>query len=52
MDFDVEREPDPLDVEFLETQIRREAALALNLGDGGNWSCFCWRTYSAPFRIA
>ena len=25
MDFVVERDPDPLDVEFLETQIRREA---------------------------
>ncbi len=29
MDFDVERDPDPLDVEFLETQIRREADLAM-----------------------
>ena len=33
MDFDVERDPDPLDVEFLETQIRREAISPMNLGD-------------------
>ena len=33
MDFDVERDPDPLDVEFLETQIRREAARTMGLGD-------------------
>jgi GNAT superfamily N-acetyltransferase len=33
MDFVVERDPDPLDVEFLELQIRREANLAMSLGD-------------------
>jgi GNAT superfamily N-acetyltransferase len=33
VDFHVERDPDPLDVEFLEDQIRREANLATGLGD-------------------
>ena len=33
MGFQVERNPDPLDVEFLEAQIRREAAAAMGLGD-------------------
>jgi GNAT superfamily N-acetyltransferase len=32
VDFHVEDEPDPLDVEFLEAQIRREAATAMGLG--------------------
>ena len=31
--FDVEDDPDPLDIEFLETQIRREASAAIGLGD-------------------
>lgn len=33
MEFHVEHDPDPLDVEFLETQIRREASAATGLGD-------------------
>ena len=33
MDFAVEDQPDPLDIEFLETQIRREASAAMGLGD-------------------
>ncbi len=33
MDLHVEDQPDPLDVEFLETQIRREASAAMGLGD-------------------
>lgn len=33
MRFQVEDDPDPLDVEFLETQIRREASAAMGLGD-------------------
>ncbi len=33
MDFLVEDDPDPRDIEFLETQIRREASAALGLGD-------------------
>ncbi len=33
MDFRVERDPDPLDVEFLETQIRREASATMGLGE-------------------
>ena len=33
MEFRVEDDPDPLDVEFLETQIRREASAAMELGD-------------------
>ena len=32
-EFDVEDQPDPIDIEFLETQIRREASAALGLGD-------------------
>ena len=33
MEFRVEDDPDPLDLEFLETQIRREASAATGLGD-------------------
>jgi GNAT superfamily N-acetyltransferase len=33
VDFHVEDHPDPLDIEFLETQIRREASSAMGLGD-------------------
>jgi GNAT superfamily N-acetyltransferase len=33
VEFQVEADPDPLDVEFLETQIRREASAAMGLGD-------------------
>ena len=33
MAFQVEDDPDPLDVEFLETQIRRDASAAMGLGD-------------------
>jgi GNAT superfamily N-acetyltransferase len=33
VDFHVERDPDPLDVGFLEQQIRHEADLAMGLGD-------------------
>ena len=33
MELRVEDNPDPLDVEFLETQIRREASVAMGLGD-------------------
>ena len=33
MEFHVEDAPDPLDVEFLEIQIRREASAAMGLGD-------------------
>ena len=33
MEFQVEHDPDPLDIEFLETQIRREASAAMGLGD-------------------
>ncbi len=33
MEFHVEDDPDPLEVEFLETQIRREASQAMGLGD-------------------
>ena len=33
MDLHVEDDPDPLEVEFLETQIRREASAAMGLGD-------------------
>ena len=33
MEFQVEDDPDPADVEFLEAQIRREASAAMGLGD-------------------
>ena len=33
MEFHVEDDPDPLDLGFLETQIRREASAAMGLGD-------------------
>ncbi len=33
MEFQVEDDPDPVDVEFLETQIRREASAVMGLGD-------------------
>ena len=33
MEFQVEDDPDPLDIGFLETQIRREASAAMELGD-------------------
>ena len=32
-EFHVEDQPDPLDIEVLETQIRREASAAMGLGD-------------------
>ena len=33
VDFHVEDDPDPLDIQFLEAQIRREASAATGLGD-------------------
>ena len=33
MEFQVEDDPDPLDIGFLETQIRGEASVAMGLGD-------------------
>ena len=33
MELHVEDDPDPLDIEFLEAQIRREASSAMGLGD-------------------
>jgi GNAT superfamily N-acetyltransferase len=33
VEFSVEDHPDPLDIEILETQIRREASAAMGLGD-------------------
>jgi GNAT superfamily N-acetyltransferase len=33
VDFEVEDDPDPLDVEFLEAQIRLEAAATMGLGE-------------------
>ena len=33
MELQVEDDPDPLDIGFLETQIRREASAAMGLGD-------------------
>lgn len=33
MDFEVENQPDPADLEALETHIRREASIAMGLGE-------------------
>ena len=33
VEFHVEDDPDPFDIQFLETQIRREASAAIGLGD-------------------
>ncbi len=40
VDFRVEDHPDPLDIEFLETQIRREASAALGLGEERDLAVF------------
>ena len=40
MDFRVEDDPDPVDIEFLETQIRREASAAMGLGDEAELAIF------------
>jgi GNAT superfamily N-acetyltransferase len=40
VEFDVENNPDPRDLEFLETQIRREASTAMGLGDEAELAIF------------
>ena len=40
MEFSVETDPDPRDLEFLETQIRREASAAMGLGDEAELAIF------------
>ena len=40
MEFRVEDDPDPLDIEFLETQIRREASAAMGLCDESDLAIF------------
>lgn len=40
MTFHVEDDPDPLDIEFLETQIRHEASAAMGLGDEAELAIF------------
>ena len=40
MEFQVEDDPDPLDIGFLETQIRREASAAMGLGDEAELAIF------------
>ena len=40
MEFNVEDQPDPRDIEFLETQIRREASAAMDLGDERDLAIF------------
>jgi GNAT superfamily N-acetyltransferase len=40
MEFTVETDPDPGDLEFLETQIRREASAATGLGDEAELAIF------------
>ena len=40
MEFHVEDHPDPLDIEVLETQIRREASAAMGLGDEADLAIF------------
>jgi GNAT superfamily N-acetyltransferase len=39
-EFHVEHHPDPLDIEVLETQIRREASAAMGLGDEADLAIF------------
>jgi GNAT superfamily N-acetyltransferase len=39
-EFHVENHPDPLDIEVLETQIRREASAAMGLGDEADLAIF------------
>ncbi len=40
MELCVENDPDPCDLEFLETQIRREASTAMGLGDEAELAIF------------
>ena len=40
MELEVENDPDPRDLEFLETQIRREASTAMGLGDEAELAIF------------
>jgi hypothetical protein len=40
VEFRVENDPDPLDIEFLETQIRHEASAAMGLGDEAELAIF------------
>jgi GNAT superfamily N-acetyltransferase len=40
VELDVEDNPDPRDLEFLETQIRREASTAMGLGDEAELAIF------------
>ena len=40
MEFHLEDHPDPLDIEFLETQIRSEASAAMELGDEAELAIF------------
>ena len=40
MEFQVEDDPDPLDIAFLETQIRREAAATMGLGEEAELAIF------------
>ncbi len=40
MELHVEDDPDPLDIAFLETQIRREASAAMRLGDEAELAIF------------
>ncbi len=40
MEFRVEDQPDPLDIEFLENQIRNESSAAMGLGDEAELAIF------------
>ena len=40
MEFEVEDNPDPFDLEFLEAQVRGEASAAMGLGDGAELAIF------------
>jgi GNAT superfamily N-acetyltransferase len=40
VEYQVEDNPEPLDIEFLETQIRREASAAMGLGDEAELAIF------------
>jgi GNAT superfamily N-acetyltransferase len=40
MEFEVEDDPNPLDLDFLDMQVRREASAAMGLGDGVELAIF------------
>ena len=53
VEFQVEGNPDPLDIEFLEAQIRREASAAMGSATRSSWRSSCaTATRSSPVSAA